>query len=426
MEDVRTLLEAAGDVNPAAAQGFVYVVAALASIDERLPRAVLRRAFAACIRPHRHWGVSKEDYAARVEARRRELETAITAELAWLNGERDEPGWPPFERQPAHPRHRLTVGGRGWERRTNEEDTRPELYTDHQAAALWLGKAANIFDVVNRPWLRDIVKAYSAWTSVANGSELEEGDDADRTPHEWNYAYFNLLAHCLPGLTTAQIDEVALAPILGLPEEAFLDVVTIFLRSVDEVYFSDIGLQEAQAVRIRTTLAQKLMKTRDWEWQCGDRTTSISTRLGPAIAVLLFNEFGNFQPAKCYLLEKGIDRLGPFLSVIAEVVERGPFLFMATMLLNLLEVSPRPEHLPLIVAAGKLWFASHSDDREFWIENAVGRRICSVIEAILLLDPKLFCSDQPARKEIDVLLASLIHLGVSEAHLLEETLRLHQ
>ena len=49
MEDVHTLLDAAGDDNPAAAQGFVYVVAALAAIDERLPRAALRCAFPACV-----------------------------------------------------------------------------------------------------------------------------------------------------------------------------------------------------------------------------------------------------------------------------------------------------------------------------------------------------------------------------------------
>src|ERR1017187_7538375 len=36
MEDVHTLLDAAGDDNPAAAQGFVYVVAALAAIDSPL------------------------------------------------------------------------------------------------------------------------------------------------------------------------------------------------------------------------------------------------------------------------------------------------------------------------------------------------------------------------------------------------------
>lgn len=102
-------------------------------------------------------------------------------------GEREEPGWPPLERQAAYPRHHF--GGRT-ERREDYGNARDELYTDHQAAALWLGKAAKIFDVLRRPWLRDIVKAYSAGTSVANGSELDEGEDADRTPHEWNYAYF--------------------------------------------------------------------------------------------------------------------------------------------------------------------------------------------------------------------------------------------
>jgi hypothetical protein len=128
--------------------------------------------------------------------RRKEVESATGAELVWLNGERDEPGWPPFEKEPAHPRHRF---GRRWERVTEHEDRKPELYTDHQVAALWLGNAAEIFDVVKRPWLRDVVKAYSTWTTVANGSELDETEDVDRTPHEWNEAYFKLLAHCLPG-----------------------------------------------------------------------------------------------------------------------------------------------------------------------------------------------------------------------------------
>src|ERR1017187_8937540 len=203
MEDVRTILEAAGDDNPAAAQGFAFVVAALAAIDERLPRAVLRCAFAACVQPHRQWGLSEDEYAARLEVHRQEVKGAIEAELTWLNGKRGEPEWPAFEPQPASPRHRLTLGkGR---REGREESTTPERYTDHQAAALWLGNAANIFDVAKRPWLRDIVRAYSGWTSVANGSELEGGEDADRTPNEWNRAFYNLLAHCLPGLTTEQI-----------------------------------------------------------------------------------------------------------------------------------------------------------------------------------------------------------------------------
>ena len=421
-DDVRTLLEAAGDDNPAAAQGFAYVAAALASIDERLPRAVLRCAFAASVKPHRRWGLSDEEYAAPVVARRREVAKVIEAELAWLSGSAQEPGWPAFEREPAYPSQRYAAGRSRRERR--EDDKTPELYTDHQAAALWLGKAGSIFDVAKRPWLRDIVRAYSGWTSVANGSELEQDEDAERTPDQWNEAYFGLLAHCLPGLTIGEIDAMGLDSIMALPGEAFMDVLAIFVRKVDTVYFSDAGLWESQAVHIRTVLARKLMKTRDWEWKRRELSSSITTRLGPSVAVLFFNDFGGFrEPPTCYLLEKGIDGLGPFLPLLGELTENGPFLFAATTLLNLLEVSPKPAHLPLIVAAGKTWFASHPRDTEFWVENGVGRRMCIVIEAIVELDPGLVGRTQIARKEIEGFLGVLIGMGVSEAHLLEETLR---
>lgn len=286
-------------------------------------------------------------------------------------------------------------------RERQDEETRPEQYTDHQAAALWLGKGASIFDVTKRPWLRDLAMVYAKWTMVANGAELEEDDDPDRIPHEWNHAYFNLLARCLPGLTIPQIDELALGLVLGLPGEAFLDVRTIFVRSVDAVYFNGTDLGDAEAVHIRTTLARRLMTSREWEWQRRELSDSITTHLGPAIATLLFNDFGHFQPAKCYLLPGGIDRLDPFLPLLTEQAESGPFLFMATTLLNLLEVSPRPAHLGLICTAAKNWLAVYPDSTEFWIGQAVGRRVCSLIEAILALDPKLLATDQSARSEID-------------------------
>ena len=339
MADIRMLLEAAGSDSPAAAQGFYYVAAVLAGIDERLPRAVLRCAFAACVQPSRQWDMSEKDHKARLEARRSEVASAIESELAWLEGKTDEPAWPTFEASHAHSRHRYSLSE--WRSRRDEEETKPEQYTDRQAAALWLGKAASIFDVTKRPWLLDVANAYANWTAIANGSELDENDDPDRIPHEWNRAYFNLWAHCLPGLTIPQIDRLALDVVLALPGEAFLDVTTIFVRSVDDVYFNSVGLGDAEAVHIRATLAGRLLKSRQWEWQRRDLSDSITSHLGPAIAALLFNDFGHFQPTKCYLLPKGIDRLEPFLPLL-RTLAKTPFLFMATTLLNLLEVSPQP------------------------------------------------------------------------------------
>jgi hypothetical protein len=421
MADVRTLLEAAGDDNPAAAQGFLYVAGVLAAVDERLPRAVLRCAFWACVQPVRQWDTSAEDHKARLEGRQRDVIGAIGAELAWLDGKQDEPIWPAFEPLHAQSRHHYSLSER--RREHAERGKRPEQYTDHQAAALWLGKASSIFDVRKRPWLRDLAKAYSNWTAVANGSGLDEEEDPDRIPDEWDRAYYNLLAHCLAGLTIPQIKELALRPILGVPGEAFLDVTAIFVRSVDDVYFNGTDLGEVEAAHIRTTLARRLMTTRLWEWQRRELSDSIVTHLARGLAVLLFNDNGDFLPAKCYLLEKGIDRLPPFLPLLQELAERGPFLFMATTLLNLLEVSPRPAHLPLTCAAAKSWLAAHPGDKEFWIDQAIGRRVCLVIEAIMRLAPNSFLPDQPARREIDEVLGKLIRLGVAEAHRLEKALR---
>ena len=294
---------------------------------------------------------------------------------------------------------------------------------DHQAAALWLGKAANLFDVTKRPWLRNVAKAYSHWTAVANGSDLDENDDPDGIPHQWNYAYFRLLAQCFPGLTIEQIDELALSMILKLPGEAFLDAVKLFVRSVDEVYFSGSDMGDSQAVHVREALARRVMASRDWEWQLRrEDSDSISLHLGRAVAALLFNEFDHFQPGKCYLRPKGIDRLGPFLPLFQEVAEKGPFLFIAVNLLNVIEVSPLPAHIGLTCAAAKSWLAAQPDSRGFWIGQAIGRRLCSTIEAIVALDPRAFTPDQPARKDVDDFLGKLVRLGVAEAHHLEDML----
>jgi hypothetical protein len=80
--------------------------------------------------------------------------------------------------------------------------------------------------------------------------------------------------------------------------------------------------------------------------------------------------------------------------------------------------------VPLIVEVGKSCLAANPDDKEFWIDHGIGRRLCTAMEAILVLDPKPFRLDQALRRGIDGLLASLVRMGIAEAHRLEESLRL--
>jgi hypothetical protein len=187
IKDVVTLLESAGDVNPAAARGFEVCAALVSQIDERLPRAVLRSAFTACTKPHREWRKPETEYQARLEIFQQRVSEAVQDELEWLEGKPAEPEWPQLPSKPARSRRRFLP--RNPKQKPVEEPPELDIYADDQAAALWLAAASSLFDVVKRPWLRDMVKAYGAWTFVANGSELDTGDDVESGDREWNEVF---------------------------------------------------------------------------------------------------------------------------------------------------------------------------------------------------------------------------------------------
>jgi hypothetical protein len=421
--DLRGLLEVAARDNPAAAHGFGVVVATLASMDERLPRAVLRCAFAACIRPNREWDLPEGDLAARSKCRLQRIRTAVDAELAWLADERAEPDWPAFPPELARRRrHYLVLGERDQQDVRAAEAPRPEEYVDHQAAALCLGNAKSVFDVAERPWLREVARSYAAWTAAANGAGLDADEEITDTPGEWNTAYFDLLAHCLPGLESPEIDELALMPIISLPDEPFFDVMTQFLRSVDAVYFNRSTLQEPIAISVRSGLANRLMASDGWKRLAGSRSASIERHIAPAIATLFFNNYGFFQPTKCYLLPKGVDRLDPFLPVLERLVVTGPSLFVALVTLNLVEVAPKSSHLQFIMAAANAWLRSYHDSNDFWIGHDIGRRVCVWIETMWRREPTLLAVEKALRLDVDRLLAALVSLGVADARRLEEAL----
>lgn len=422
-EDIRALLEVVTRDEPAAAHGFGTVATMLTAVDERFPRVVLRCAFAACIRPNRGWGISDETVAARIDHVRERVKSALDAELAWLANERPEPDWPVFPEDAPSPRRGFRVlGGRVQRDEPGQPRSRPDEYVDHQAAAVWLSQCSSLVDVVKRPWLREMVRAYARWTAVANGAGLDKDDEVDRQPMEWNNFYFDLLAQCLSWLAFPEIEQLALAPMSSFPERPFFDVLPQFLRSIDVVYFNDRGLEESIAISIRSALANRLMASSGWKRLRGSRSASIESHIGPAIAVLFFNDHGFARQPKCYLPTASIDRLVPFLPVLEQLIESGPSYFVAVVTLNLLEVSPRQAHLHFIVTATKAWMHSYPNDTEFWVDYGIGRRVCVWIEEVRRQEPTLLDTNEEVRFDVDRLLAALISLGVADARRLEETL----
>jgi len=417
--DLRSLLEVAGRTDPAAAHGFGSAATALATVDERLPRAVLRCAFLACIRHRGEPNLFEDNVSPPSTRLRQRVRAAVDDELAWLAHRRPEPDWPAFPAAPVQPRRRLRMSGK---RDLEDLPARPSEYADHQAAALWLANLASLADVLKRPWLRNIARTYAPWTGAANGAGLDMHGEVANPPREWNDAYFDLLARCLPELAFSEIESLALARISSLPDESFFEVVTHFVRSIDTIYFNDRGLQESIAVSIRSEFSSRLMASSGWKRLAGSRSASIERRVGSAVAVLFFNDYSSVVPTNCYLLPNAVSRLDPFLPVLERLVKGAPSLFVAIVTLNLLEVSLKPAHLGFLVMAARAWLDSYSDNRDFWVGHGIGRRVCVAIEEVRRQEPVLLDIAKSIRFDIDRLLAALIVLGVPEARRLEQAL----
>lgn len=426
-DDVHVLLEVAAAGNHAAAHGFGAAVGALEAVDGRLPRAILRCAFNACVVENRVWDLSQGEISERAERRLARMEAAVAAEVVWLDADGPEPQWPIFPEEEARPRERVRLPG-GHVSASAPPDASappPTEHVNHQAAALWLRQVRCLHDVAARSWLCDVVKAYMPWTIAANGAGMNEGDEVDRPPSEWNDTFFSAVAHCAAGLASAEVTELAVRHIVTLPDRNFYDVLADFLRSIDAVYFKGGDISTQVAVDIRAAFADHMLTTRGWSRLSRSRDLSIEMHIGPAIAVLFFNDYHFGQGTKCYLFEKGAERTGPFLTVLTKLVQAGPSPYVALVLLNLLEVTPRAEHLDVLVAAGAAWLDAFPDFRQLWIDNGVGRRWCLAVDAIRARSPESLGHSSLRRPSIDNIVAALVAIGVPEASRLEEDLSEH-
>lgn len=435
-DENRELLRAAGNPNPTAAHGMAEGAYLLSTLDERLPRSVLRIAFRAMNKPDRDWSfrpgmdfeLEKQDHELRLAARAAEVLEHIETEIGWLEGRNPEPDWPEFISSipyPAFGRRRRANSKESDQEVEPEPETEGNAHIDSQGAGLWLTSIEQLLDMPAIPWLRTLVDAYKRWTRIANGSGFDPDEQMRGEPEEWNKAFFRVVPLCLVGADEEQVEQILSEHFSDLPDESLYDLMAMFQRNVDQIHFNGKLLDLSIAVRVRQSLATRMMATDDWERLRSERVERAGMHLAAAISILFFVQSGGWLDyPKAYILEKGVDNLAPFLPTLRDMVLDSPSPYVGNMALILLEVSPRSEQAELLLTCAQTWMPVYRGDGRFWRDYGFGKRWCLIARKILDADSTLFAKGSPRRADLDRVLAYLVTEGIPEASHLEKALKM--
>jgi hypothetical protein len=74
------------------------------------------------------------------------------------------------------------------------------------------------------------------------------------------------------------------------------------------------------------------------------------------------------------------------------------------------------------VAAANSWVAAFPEDKEFWLDHEVGRRVCALFDANLVKSKALFGPQRALRPDVDAILTAMVRYGVPEAARLERAI----
>jgi len=414
----RPLLDLAVKGDPAAAHGFGVTLGALAAIDPRLPKVVLRCALTGNIRIHlKRYDAKGDEYAVRQRQLSERRERIVEAEWRWLQGSGPEPVWPDFPK-PRQNRSEPMYFGATPRKRHPRFQAEAQFYADHQAAAVWLSKSLGN-ELVAPEWLRSVAHHYRAWTSKLNGAGLDAEIELSTSPREWNAAYYRLVACSLSGLDAAVMDELCVAPVVCLPDEPFLDVVGNLLLCLDVVYFDGKGVAEPDLVRIRTKMVERLKQTSQWRRFANKPGYGLPSHLDRALGAIFLNQTGFRTVPKCYVTKVGIPRVAPFIPLLARLAVETPSLFVVLAVLSTVSVSPEYPFIAYGVETVHACMTAYPDDAKLWIDYGVGKIFCDWLAGIMRKDG-LACFDREGvRDAVEQLLSHLIRLGVPEANRLE-------
>jgi hypothetical protein len=415
--DRNGLLELAVRDQSDTAHGIGAGMSVVRGIDRRLVLALTRCVLIAQVQPTLQWDDSEKTKGIQREKYRERVAAAIRAEISWLDGVGPEPFWPALP-------PRLISVRQGF--RVSEEDdgahaeqqARPRDQFHSQSAAMWLRQLTRNSDSSDVVWVESFVEAYGEWTAAANGAGLKPNVEISNPTGEWNAVFASLLATAFTRMTPDHA-AVHVLRAANIADESFFSVATELVPAIDRTYFNGLKLSSDTAVRLRSLLSNRLMQTRGWRHECNNSKQSVEIRIGPAIAALFFNSHNPFTGTSCYLLPTALDRIDPFLPELERLVAEGPVPFCALLVMNLVEVSPKPAHLRFVLSSAQGWLQRQPTNTQLWVDSRIGARVTKWLDEVFRSIPAVHSTSHPLRPQIDDVLARLVRVGVAQAHRLE-------
>lgn len=388
----------------------------LATIDPRLPPALVRVIMTSSIHPRR--GDSDQENRTREDGYQKGIETSIATEQRWLDGEGIEPAWPELPAWLSPPRRSIRIGGSVYEDEGNEPDT-PDQYIDEQALGSLMSHLVRLTIGDLPPWIVPLAAHLMRWTDQANGPHDENARDRDNRPYSWNTHFLEFAGILSVALPHAEVVKLFLEPITRFRDEAFHDVMAEYLRGFDRAVLAVDTKKPENPVAIREILADRIRKSWNYRRYQHEKTFMSETHAGDAMTAMFFQPH-RLAGSRPIVPENwhGLEAVLPTLTLLVTGAPSSGY--FATLFLNLVETSPRAALLPFVAEATAAWCSTYGVDANFWSEKEIGSRVCVWLEKTFEADPASAAvipsiSDGLVRS-LDVLVRS----GVAQAREIEE------
>ena len=342
---------------------------------ERL-KACVRTGLQACFFPRRaHYDEPNGAFEQRDHALQEKFEEHVKAELAWLAGKAEEPGWivPPPMRQRSKRRGVILPGGTAPPPPKPSQSEYPDYYFDYQTGDKWI---AVLKRLGGPDALEALFLANRDWLMQANGGSDEDADAPDVENH-WTSPLFDCAARLAPQWTAAQQEEQIFALLDKFSPDVFFSVAAAFLIESDIQHLKAGATDTDHLAKLRARLSTSMRRRKEWERHKWSRNGRVEIHLNDLLSTIFMKQIRGFGDRLSYAHEFGEAQLIAFSDTLTELaVDAGPCPTIATFYLDVLELLPTQISAAPLERVTAAWHIDAEDG--FWSTARIGERVATL------------------------------------------------